>query len=125
MPSFATWISVYSTPPSLHTFTSSGSIDREASEMSVSPAQNFSNPPLVPAAPTVMLTSEFSSLKSSAAASANGCTVLEPSIEIEPERPLAESPSLLLSSSSPPHAATPKARTRPALTASNHFLRIT
>ena len=62
--------------------------------MSVSPAQNFSNPPLVPAAPTVMLTSGFSSLNSSAAASANGCTVDEPSMVIEPERPLAVSPPL-------------------------------
>jgi hypothetical protein len=51
---------------------SSGSIGREASEMSVSPAQNFSKPPLVPEAPTVMLTSGFSSLKSSVAASAKG-----------------------------------------------------
>ena len=88
MPSLATWTSVYSTPSSLQSVSSSGSIEREASEMSVSPAQNFSKPPLVPAAPTVMFTSGLSWLNSSAAASANGCTVLEPSIEIEPERPL-------------------------------------
>ena len=60
---------MYSIPPSLQAVSSSGSIGREASEMSVSPAQNFSKPPEVPAAPTVMLTSGFSSPKSSAAAS--------------------------------------------------------
>jgi hypothetical protein len=43
-------------------------IGREASEMSVSPAQNFSKPPPVPEMPTEILTSGFSSLKSSAAA---------------------------------------------------------
>ena len=45
---------------------------REAVEMSVSPAQNFSKPPPVPDWPTVMRTSGFSSLNSSAAAWANG-----------------------------------------------------
>ena len=44
-----------------------GSIGREASEMSVSPAQNFSKPPPVPDCPTVMFTSGFSSLNRSAA----------------------------------------------------------
>ena len=74
--------------------------------MSVSPAQNFSKPPLVPAAPTVMSTSGFCSLKSSAAASLKGCTVLEPSILMLPESPLGVSPPppeelLLLESSLP------------------------
>ena len=89
MPSFATWTSVYSIPSFSQSGTSSfGSIGREALEMSVSPAQNFSKPPPVPAAPTVMLTSGFSSANSSAAASANGCTVLEPSMAMLPDRPL-------------------------------------
>ncbi len=48
--------------------------------MSVSPAQNFSKPPPVPDSPTVIFTSGFSPWKSSAAAWANGPTVLEPSI---------------------------------------------
>ena len=90
MPSFATGTSVYSIPSFSHTGTSSfSSIGREASEMSVSPAQNFSKPPPVPLAPTEMSTSGFSSLKSSAAASANGATVLEPSMAIVPDTALA------------------------------------
>ena len=125
MPSLATGTSVYSTPPFEQASSSSGSIGREASEMSVSPAQNFSKPPLVPAAPTVMLTSGFSSLKSSAAAWANGSTVLDPSIEIVPERspPVSPPPSVVESSS--PQAATPRARTALEPTASSHFLEIT
>src|SRR5215213_9212101 len=70
---------------------SSGLIGRDASEMSVSPAQNFSKPPPVPEMPTVTLTSGLSSLNSSAAASVNGPTVDEPSIAIVPLR----SPPLL------------------------------
>ena len=85
-PSFATWASPYSTPSFLQAATSSGSIGREASEMSVSPAQNFSKPPPVPEMPTVILTSGLSSRNSSAAASLSGPTVLDPSILIEPER---------------------------------------
>ena len=61
---------VYFTPPFSQTGTSSSSsIGREAVEMSVSPAQNFSKPPPVPDVPTVICTSGFSSLNSSAAAS--------------------------------------------------------
>ena len=45
------------TPFFLQTGTSSsGLIGREASEMSVSPAQNFSNPPPVPDVPTETFT---------------------------------------------------------------------
>ncbi len=96
--------------------------------MSVSPAQNFSKPPLVPAAPTVMFTSGLSWLKSSAAASANGCTVLEPSIVIEPERPVTVPPPLVdevVVLSSPPHAAAPRASAMLAPTTGSHFLEIT
>ena len=96
MPSLATWASPYSTPSFLQASSSSGSIGRDASEMSVSPAQNFSKPPPVPEMPTVILTSGFSSRNSSAAASVSGPTVLEPSTLIEPERfelpPLLSSP---------------------------------
>ena len=54
--------------------------------MSVSPAQNFSKPPPVPEVPTVIFTSGFSAWNSSAAAWANGPTVLEPSMRMSPER---------------------------------------
>ena len=60
MPSLATWTSFQETPSFLHIGTSSSSlIGREASEMSVSPAQNFSKPPPVPDVPTVILTSGY------------------------------------------------------------------
>ena len=73
MPSLAIWTSWYLTPPFSQTgASSSGLIGREASEMSVSPAQNFSKPPPVPDWPTEIFTSGLSSLKSSAAAWANG-----------------------------------------------------
>src|SRR5215213_4875076 len=101
-------------PAFLQTGTSSsGLIGRDASEMSVSPLQNFSKPPPVPDVPTVIFTFGFSPWNASWAACANGATVLEPSILIAPER----SPPVLalalppLSSSSPPHAVAPSART--------------
>src|SRR3954451_8686434 len=93
----------------LHAAASSGLISREASEMSVSPAQNFSKPPPVPEEPTVIFTFGLSSLKSSAAACANGRTVLEPSRAILPDRSPPPPPPPL--SSSLPHAATPRAST--------------
>ena len=84
--------------------------------MSVSPAQNFSKPPPVPEMPTVTCTSGFSSLNSSAAASANGPTVDEPSIAICPltspppdDGLLGGGAALAAPSSSSPHAATPNA----------------
>jgi hypothetical protein len=77
-------------------------IGREALDTSVSPAQNFSNPPPVPEVPTVTLTPGFSPWNVSAAASVSGPTVLEPSVRIEPERlPPPPPPPLPLS----PHAA--------------------
>jgi hypothetical protein len=97
IPSLATCASPYSMPSFWQALTSSGSIGRDASEMSVSPAQNFSNPPPVPEMPTVILTSGFSSRNSSAAASVSGPTVLDPSTLMEPDR----FPALALSS---PHA---------------------
>src|SRR5215217_2917533 len=81
--------------------------------MSVSPTQNFSNPPPVPAWPTLISTSGFSPLNCSATAWVSGPTVLDPLILIEPERPLAPPLLLLavLSSSELPHPATPRAIT--------------
>jgi len=56
-------------------------IGREASEISVSPRQNFLKPPPVPEIPTVTLTAPLVDFwKSSATASVIGYTVLEPSI---------------------------------------------
>jgi hypothetical protein len=78
-------------PASRHSFSSSGSICRDASEMSVSPAQNRSKPPPVPDVPTVTRASGFAAWKSSAARVASGATVLEPSASTEP---LTASPEL-------------------------------
>src|SRR5262245_45818314 len=56
-------------------------IGRDAFEISVSPRQNFLNPPPVPEMPTVTLTLPFVDFwNSSATASVIGKTVLEPSI---------------------------------------------
>ena len=79
--------------------------------MSVSPAQNFSNPPPVPDSPTVIFTSGFSCWNVSAAACANGKTVLEPSMLMLPLSFWALSPpdDEPPPESSPPHAATPSA----------------
>ena len=103
-PSLATWTSSYLMPLLSQAAVSSASIARDASEMSVSPAQNFSKPPPVPEVPTVTRTPEFCSWNSSAAASLSGATVLEPSMLIVPDSwdpPSADPPSLL----PPPQAA--------------------
>ena len=63
---------------------SSALIGREASLMSVSPAQNFVNPPPVPDSLTLTSTPGLAALKSSATASEIGRTVLEPSMTIDP-----------------------------------------
>src|SRR5829696_1523380 len=111
-------------PFAWHALVSSSSIGREASEMSVSPAQNFSNPPPVPEVPTVTLTSGFSALNSSAIASVSGPTVLDPSTRMSPER-LPEEVSLPSPLSSLlPQAATPIARTPEAARTSHHLLDI-
>jgi hypothetical protein len=56
-------------------------IGREAPERSVSPRQNFLNPPPVPEMPTVTrILPRLDFWKSSATASVTGKTVLEPSI---------------------------------------------
>ena len=76
---------MYSMPASAQSAASSSLIGREASEMSVSPAQKRSKPPPVPEIPTVRTTPEFSAPNSSAAAVVSGPTVLEPSASTEPE----------------------------------------
>ncbi len=63
---------MYSTLFVVQSSTSVGLIGREASEMSVSPAQNFLNPPPVPEMPTVIFTSRFFFWNSSATASVMG-----------------------------------------------------
>ena len=82
--SLATTISWYSTLFSSQIFASSSSMGRDASFMSVSPAQNDSKPPPVPDSPTVIWTSGLVSLKSSAATLDIGPTVLEPSMATVP-----------------------------------------
>jgi hypothetical protein len=92
---------------------SSSSIGREAVEMSVSPAQNFSKPPPVPDWATEMRTPGFSPWNASWAAWANGPTVLDPSIRMVPDRSPPPPPPFPESSSSPqaamPRASTPQA----------------
>src|SRR5918994_4380626 len=66
----------------------------DASEMSVSPAQNFWKPPPVPAVATVTLTPGSTSRKASAAASLTGATVDDPSTVTVPlTSPLALPPA--------------------------------
>src|SRR6187397_1502767 len=68
-------------PAALQSSISFFRIGREAPEMSVSPLQNFLNPPPVPEIPTVTLIVFFFDFwNSSATASVMGKTVLEPSI---------------------------------------------
>ena len=77
----ATGSSKYSMPAALQSAISLSRIGREASEMSVSPRQNFLKPPPVPEMPTVTLIWLFLAFwNSSATASVIGNTVLEPSI---------------------------------------------
>ncbi len=104
MPSLATVICSNLTLFDAQIMASSSLIGREASEMSVSPAQNFLKPPPVPEVPTATVTPLFSPSKPSAAASDRGATVLEPSIWIVPESLVAagrsELPGWLTESSS-------------------------
>ena len=76
-------------PAALHTAASLSLIGRDASEMSVSPAQKVLNPPPVPLVRTVIRTPEFSFWKSPAASVMSGATVLEPSRRMVPVSPPA------------------------------------
>ncbi len=69
-----------------HASASVDRIGREASEMSVSPLQNFWNPPPVPEVPTVTLVPGVAFWNSSATASVTGATVLDPSTVIRLRR---------------------------------------
>src|SRR6185369_12682548 len=71
---------MYSIPAFLQASISVALIGRDASLMSVSPRQNFWNPPPVPEMPTVTFTPGLAFWKSSATASVIGNTVLDPSI---------------------------------------------
>ena len=97
-PSIATWSSTQPTPEAsqfvasdLASAASLVLIGREASLISVSPAQNFLKPPPVPANATGTWTPGLASWNSSATAWVIGKTVLEPSIVTVPDRaaPLA------------------------------------
>ena len=79
MPSYAMGSSTNPIPAAAHASISRGRMGRDALEMSVSPAQNFSKPPPVPDTPTVTRASGSTRRYSSATASAIGNTVLEPS----------------------------------------------
>ena len=94
-PSLATITSVYSIPFALHAAASSSLIGLDASEMSVSPAQNFLKPPPVPAVATVTLTPGATLRNISAAASLNGATVDDPSTVTVPLGPATGTPPVL------------------------------
>ena len=103
---------------------SAARIGREASEMSVSLAQNFLKPPPVPEIPTVTRTlPPVAFWNSSAMASEMGNTVDEPSTLIVPESVRRSAPAWPPSAAGPapcgaaPHAASvaaPSAEPRPA-----------
>src|SRR5215213_9107282 len=78
MPSMAIWSSVYSMPAAWQVAASSSLILREASEMSVSPAQNFLKPSPVPGPSIVYLKSGLLAASASATPVEIGSTVDEP-----------------------------------------------
>src|SRR4029453_10364280 len=80
-PSYAIGSSMYSIPLALHASTSVGLIGRDASEMSVSPLQNFLKPPPVPEIPTVTFALGFTFWNSSATASLIGQAALDPAMD--------------------------------------------
>ncbi len=84
-PSMATFSSTYSTPASAQAWASSSLMAREASLMSVSPAQKRAKPSPVPGPSTLMATLGFCSLKSSLTRVEMGSTVEEPEMTISPE----------------------------------------
>src|SRR3954454_1062553 len=84
-------------PAALQVAASSSLILRDASEMSVSPAQNFLNPSPVPGPSTVYVKPELDAASASATAVEIGSTVDEPETLIEPETAAAALPSLALS----------------------------
>ena len=105
-PSLATTTSVYPIPLALHAAASSSLIGLDASEMSVSPAQNFWKPPPVPAVATVTLTPGSTERNRSAAASLSGATVDDPSTVTVPLTPPPPAPPELPALFWPPHPLT-------------------
>ena len=83
----ATSSSMNSTPPSSQAAISSSLIGREASAMSVSPAQKRAKPSPVPGPSTVMATSGLDSANAAAAAAEIGSTVDEPETTTSPGQP--------------------------------------
>ena len=82
-PSMATGSSMNSTPPSAHFSSSLALIGRDASLMSISPLQNFLNPPPVPEIPMTNLAEPpIDFPQSSTMASEMGNTVLDPSMSV-------------------------------------------
>ncbi len=109
---------------------------REASEMSVSPAQKRLKPPPVPETPTCTRTLGATERNSSATASEIGNTVLDPSMSTSPERLLRSSSGSkapvvddvpcgvgVAEGSSLPHAATTRATTANSAASIADFLR--
>src|SRR5688572_17563132 len=90
--SYATGSSMNEMPLAAHASISEALIGRDASLMSISPLQNFENPPPVPERPTVTRTLLLLRTNSSATASDMGKTVLEPSMVTEPPSPSTFSP---------------------------------
>ena len=84
MPSYAILSSTYSMPAALQASASSSLILREASEMSVSPAQNFLKPSPVPGPSTVKVKPGLAAAKASATPVEIGSTVDEPETLIAP-----------------------------------------
>src|SRR5688500_12499964 len=78
-PPYAARISEQLMPAGLHACSPAGRIGRDASLMSVSPRQNFWNPPPVPDCPTVTRALLPAFRNSSATASLRTKTVLDPS----------------------------------------------
>ncbi len=123
IPSYAILSSTYSMPAALQAAASSSLILRDASEMSVSPAQKRLKPSPVPGPSIVGLKSGFDAMNASATPVEMGSTVDEPETLIEPEIPppvgaeaAGDSPAPAeadgLALAPPPQAATAKAATR-------------
>src|SRR5688500_9917821 len=109
----ATFSSMNSTPLSAQISASSALIAREASEMSVSPSQNSTNPSPVPGPSTVAATPEPQSSSFSPTAAEMGSTVEEPEMLTSPSTSVGQSPAATssvlsvppsLAVSSSPHA---------------------
>src|SRR5918996_2201966 len=111
MPSIPTFSSMNSMPSSSQAAISSASIGRDASDMSVSPAQKSSKPSPVPGPSTDIWTPPFSAENFSAFAAEIGSTVEDPETVIEPDSSGSWAPASVAvpSSSSPPQAAATRA----------------